>query len=1077
MAIRVDDIVVSNKNIIILHGGHQLVAGLGKTNNGENSCEYNSFICTDGSVVHNLFDVSDFTIRTSILTGGSSVKSMDLEAHEVFYMPNPSSYAGITQFYDSAYSICDNTSEAFSYNCNMSRSESETITSDTSIVRYSPLTAYDNISDYYIQPDVAITNEKGCQYLFEYPFERYYYDFGSAISNSNPTIYSDCYALKTHLDETYSVNSYTIRDGNAAHENLRTYYGIGNSGDSIYLVYRNNQSGTSVVSNYKPTEDKTIHKRIITSEISKIGYMPNYTATLSANTIFTGANPYSDFASGSIATSRIGIYDYIKQPKDNSFLLTVYVNQEENNTALYFIPNNSTDSAIRSMIVADENLKDDDFIQLDNSIVITTNKHGMIVVKSSVYDISTGEYNSFSTSPFGYSKVGSPDSDNFIILDSDSEYSGFNAFYNGKDILAVTATKTTSAISTRMCLFSTDTISEDEKSYTIGELFMIAGTPGLTALDEAKCNVADGFNVLFDYSSIENDDLFVGSYAFVQFSDYGLAKVYVDDIFSEDDFVHMTTTGPTNRLSKDDSIIATDVRFNVLSYESALKDKMRTVSNFVGNSSTNGVIYGSPSLNVTYRDSNNNYLNSSSLLPISEERSQIVENLFNGSESPSAYAECRCIDRFKYIKDCPIEKSCAVSVKSFKANTINHDAAISLVKWNTTNGLYNSEISYDTNSSSIGGLHLQYCGTCSEVLVTGRKDSVSGSFYSTIYEYPHPCYGNLKTAGTGLPIFEGELDDSMSIGDISVINNYVVVTNYCVKSMSPTYTTQDDSIKQCGKTYSYQTGSYPSGGYVVTNFFAADSSTVPNLYDSELKVSNVDLKNPNSDAMYNYEYLWHIKPSIDIEFYPESKDYETWRPYYSGKHVDSIQFHNGYYYIVLSDSNIKTKDTYSYDVIETQTLFSEKPYTKLEKGKYVSGMKFFDDNVCVEYCYDGIKEVKWFKQGYSSNKSNMLLATTDGLTDITSVNRAELSLHDTTTDSVVTRFDNVEVIKSLNRFTSNVCHKSNIFSIRVEDLGLDESDYLTDYQKSKLKTWFKNKITKIVDMTKPANTQLLDVEL
>lgn len=1073
MAIRVDDIVVSDKNIIIMHDGRQLIAGISKDTKQTNSLDYNCLSFEDGSTVYSLFDADDFTIRTSILTGGSTTKSVCSDTHETFYMPNPESYAGITQFYDSAYSVCNKTNDVFSYDCETTRSSSEVLSSDTSIVRYSPLTAYDNMGDYYIQPDVAITNDMWCQYMFEYPLSRSYYNFGSFSSDSKPTIYSDCYALKNHLDETYSVNSYTVQSGNAVHEHFRTYYGIGQSGDSIYLVYRNNQNGSSTVIDYKPTEDKTISTRIISSEILKTGYMPNYTATLSAETIFVGSSPYSDFTNGEIITSKVGKFDYIKQPHDNSFILAVYYNN--NNTTLYFIPRNSTDSSIRTMTIEGEQLKSDEIVQFENSIVIPTSKHGIIVVKDYLYDITTGSTNSFSTSPFTYSKIGSPNSDNLVVLDENSEYSNFKLFYNNLNILAATATKTVSNTNYRICILSTTTSSDTGKNYSIGELFMLAGTPGLTAFNDKECSVNSNANILFDYSSYAIDDIYIGSYTFVQFSGYGLAKCHVDDIFANNDFVHMTTTGPSNRTT-DDSIVAIEVRFNTLSYGGDLKNKLRTMSDFIGNSSTNGVIYGSPALVVTYRDADN-YINSTSLLPISEERDLIVENLFNGSESPSAYAEQRCIDKFSFMKDCPIENSCAVNVKTFRTNTINHDSAISLVKWNTVNGKYNSSSTYEKPSDSIGGLHLQYCGTCSEVLITGRKDSTSGGFYSTIYEYPHPCYGNLKTAGTGLPIFEGELDDSMTIGDISIVNNYVVVSNYCVKSMTPSEQTIDNVIKDSGKTYAYQTGKYPSGGYVVTNFFTGEKSTITDLYDSVLKISNIESGKSSADARYNYEYLWHIKPTSSIEFYPASEEGVAWRPYYSGKHVDGIHYYNGYYYIILSDSKTKTNNTLSYDVIETRTLFSEQDYSSLPLGKYVSGIKFFDDNVCVEYSTSSTHEVKWFKQGHSSNKSNMIVATEANVDNNSSINRGVLSLYNDTSEQVVARYDNVEVVKSLNKFMSNVCHKSNIFSIRIEDLGLDESQYLSDYQKTKLKTWFKNKITNIVNLTKPANTQLFDVEL
>ena len=74
-------------------------------------------------------------------------------------------------------------------------------------------------------------------------------------------------------------------------------------------------------------------------------------------------------------------------------------------------------------------------------------------------------------------------------------------------------------------------------------------------------------------------------------------------------------------------------------------------------------------------------------------------------------------------------------------------------------------------------------------------------------------------------------------------------------------------------------------------------------------------------------------------------------------------------------------------------------------------------------------------------------------------------------------YDNVEAIYSLNRFTSQNIHKSNLFSIRIDGLGIEESPYLTDEQKRQLSVWIRNHVTDIVDGMKPAQTELFDVIL
>ena len=78
-------------------------------------------------------------------------------------------------------------------------------------------------------------------------------------------------------------------------------------------------------------------------------------------------------------------------------------------------------------------------------------------------------------------------------------------------------------------------------------------------------------------------------------------------------------------------------------------------------------------------------------------------------------------------------------------------------------------------------------------------------------------------------------------------------------------------------------------------------------------------------------------------------------------------------------------------------------------------------------------------------------------------------------DVVSKTYDNVEAVYSLNRFTSNTLHKSNLFGIRIDDLGISDSPYLTDRQKEQLTMWVKNHVKVLVDAVKPAHTELFDV--
>jgi hypothetical protein len=91
------------------------------------------------------------------------------------------------------------------------------------------------------------------------------------------------------------------------------------------------------------------------------------------------------------------------------------------------------------------------------------------------------------------------------------------------------------------------------------------------------------------------------------------------------------------------------------------------------------------------------------------------------------------------------------------------------------------------------------------------------------------------------------------------------------------------------------------------------------------------------------------------------------------------------------------------------------------------------------------------------------------------VSETTLNVTENKTSDAYAKYDNVEVLYSLNRFTPSVCHKSNLFSIRIDGLGINDSEFLTDTQKSNVIRWFKNGITEMVNATKPAHTQLFDI--
>lgn len=548
------------------------------------------------------------------------------------------------------------------------------------------------------------------------------------------------------------------------------------------------------------------------------------------------------------------------------------------------------------------------------------------------------------------------------------------------------------------------------------------------------------------------------------------------------------------RLETNNSVkMCTDATFSVISYNDDAKTPILDIIDYVSSDYSTFFVSGKPALRSTFVDKDGKITNSFSDFPLTE-RDIIKEPVFSTLKSVSA--ESCPISGFNFAMGYPIENSMGVSVKTFSTDSINHDASISLVKWNISSGEYCPE----SELFSLDGLHLQYNAICTDVYMNGTVMSSlneetgekMSQYSSTIYEYPHPCYGELRTAGTHIPIFDGPFSSEMTTSDIFFVNNYLVVKNYSVE-VSAGHTDEwwkeeiGENGLESGKHQKYSTGLYPIGGYVVTNFFAdvGDSgSMIPSLYDSELIFSSKEEAKTkvDSERFYDYNYLWHIKPTRPIEFYPKSVEGKIWTPYYQSKYVDFIKYHNGYYYISLRSNKNHDENTIGYDIIETDTLFEEKECEILETGVIVSGIRFFDGHVAVEYEKRNSNDtfsyfIKWFDSGKSYYKVLPVIYKNNSSSEYAPIKHEELKTSINHSSEAVATYDNVEVMNSLNRFTPVVNHKSNLFSIRIDDLGFEESEYLTEHQKKVLRAYFRNNITELVDTVKPAHTQLFDVYL
>lgn len=72
-------------------------------------------------------------------------------------------------------------------------------------------------------------------------------------------------------------------------------------------------------------------------------------------------------------------------------------------------------------------------------------------------------------------------------------------------------------------------------------------------------------------------------------------------------------------------------------------------------------------------------------------------------------------------------------------------------------------------------------------------------------------------------------------------------------------------------------------------------------------------------------------------------------------------------------------------------------------------------------------------------------------------------------------YQHIETIRSINKFNNNIGHKSNLFSIRIRNSGLNTTTLLNEKARSLFKKDIENNVRLLANMICPANTQLFNV--
>lgn len=542
-------------------------------------------------------------------------------------------------------------------------------------------------------------------------------------------------------------------------------------------------------------------------------------------------------------------------------------------------------------------------------------------------------------------------------------------------------------------------------------------------------------------------DVAKGSYAFVQFnpSENGttapsLGMCKVEDIFRNGGWVGTTFCGPVNsgRVLQNDkkyieivdglgkpTPICTGVQMVVQSgIQSTLSELVKgtpfplsSYKNIDQMYSADSGLFATYSINA---DGSSRNFSTFTTLPFDRENDASALTRTTIGNQELVIDGVGSVKR-EYVEGYPLDRVVATPVYVVNASTELHDTSVCLVKWNNADGYLSPASRFNTNdpSQSIAGYHLQYLGMEYDMYIEGSdtKTTVTQTVagcpngikncrnhpdYTTSvtktshnrrgYAYPAPAYYDFRTAGTGLRVFDGPLGADMKLGDISIIDGYLVVKNYSVGEA--VVETNDEGGRTVANPFPAMSGDV-GGGYVVAPIRAyGNVKTTADLYETETLLSETA-----SGGTGSFRFLYRMSPKKGIDVYPASVAGVRWKPYYAGKTVRFIEFDNGYYYIALYDGEN------NYDIVETDSLIGERPLTKIQtKNRIVSGIRFFSGVVVVEYTDSYLTTtLEWFPQGRISEKRAIGYSEFEGLYGMTPTN---VSVHSCGGD-VIVKYGNV----------------------------------------------------------------------
>lgn len=184
------------------------------------------------------------------------------------------------------------------------------------------------------------------------------------------------------------------------------------------------------------------------------------------------------------------------------------------------------------------------------------------------------------------------------------------------------------------------------------------------------------------------------------------------------------------------------------------------------------------------------------------------------------------------------------------------------------------------------------------------------------------------------------------------------------------------------------------------------------------------------------------------------------------------------YYYVYADS-LNAKNQYSYDYSVRSVLTSTTNTSNV--SAYLTNARSYNNiNTTGDILYIVYKNNMYYKtQGSISLSSNTTgitfgMVPTSSFASTGTIIDIPLTTTQVLTASPINRYDNVEVISSINRIKELSVHKSNLFSINIKNANINTASLSAD-DISNIKNGLTNIIESVIKNVIPVNTQLFKI--